>query len=238
MLTVLCLGQRFQVFRSGFLRMPALDSVSHSTSRLQSFSQPKLVCTPPNHCLDDDGLRLADGSVLAARAALDGRDYVRPDDIKQLTHPVLGHRLLLSSNTRLRGRTADDVLDEILAEVRGLDLPTCLDKGTLSDAVVAEIRAAWMEHAVLVFPDQMLTDQQQVAFSMRFGPLEEDLIDPTTFVAPRPLKAASCGNGVIIGKICHETLCKVLRRTPGLLGIRPGRQYVPSCLPGRCCGLG
>ncbi|MPZ99608.1 MAG: AAA domain-containing protein [Dehalococcoidia bacterium] len=51
-----------------------------------------------------------------AYAAIDGRDYVRPDDVKHVAHPVLGHRLLLSSNTRLRGRTSDDVLDEILLE--------------------------------------------------------------------------------------------------------------------------
>lgn len=52
-----------------------------------------------------------------AYAAIDGRDYVRPDDIKALAQPVLGHRLLLSSNTRLRGRTSDDVLSEILGTV-------------------------------------------------------------------------------------------------------------------------
>ena len=52
-----------------------------------------------------------------AFAAIDGRDYVRPDDAKRLAHPVLGHRLLLSSQTLLRGRTADDVLDEILREL-------------------------------------------------------------------------------------------------------------------------
>ncbi len=50
-----------------------------------------------------------------ALAALDGRDYVRPDDVKRLAQPVLGHRLMLSSQTRLRGRSADDVLDEILS---------------------------------------------------------------------------------------------------------------------------
>jgi MoxR-like ATPase len=50
-----------------------------------------------------------------ALAAIDGRDYVRPDDVKRLAHPVLAHRLLLSSQTRLRGRTTDDVLDEILS---------------------------------------------------------------------------------------------------------------------------
>jgi MoxR-like ATPase len=52
-----------------------------------------------------------------AYAAVDGRDYVRPDDMKRLAQPVLAHRLLLSSNTRLRGRTSDDVLDEILGAV-------------------------------------------------------------------------------------------------------------------------
>jgi MoxR-like ATPase len=52
-----------------------------------------------------------------AYAAVDGRDYVRPDDIKHLAHAVLAHRLVLSSNTRLRGRTSDDVLDEILSTV-------------------------------------------------------------------------------------------------------------------------
>ena len=52
-----------------------------------------------------------------ARAAIDGRDYVRPDDVKVLAQPVLAHRILLSSNTRLRGRSADDVLDEILRDI-------------------------------------------------------------------------------------------------------------------------
>ncbi|RLT26975.1 MAG: MoxR family ATPase [Chloroflexi bacterium] len=52
-----------------------------------------------------------------ALAAMDGRDYVRPDDVKRLAQPVLAHRLLLSSQSRLRGRTAADVLDEILHEL-------------------------------------------------------------------------------------------------------------------------
>ncbi len=52
-----------------------------------------------------------------AFAAIDGRDYVRPDDVKELAHPVLAHRLLLSSQTRLRGGSVDDVLDDILREL-------------------------------------------------------------------------------------------------------------------------
>ena len=51
-----------------------------------------------------------------ASAAIEGRDYVRPDDVKRLAPAVLGHRLMLSSQTQLRGRTADEVLDEILRE--------------------------------------------------------------------------------------------------------------------------
>lgn len=50
-------------------------------------------------------------------AAIQGRDYVRPDDVKALVHPVLSHRLQLSSASRLRGRDADEVLNEILATV-------------------------------------------------------------------------------------------------------------------------
>ncbi len=52
-----------------------------------------------------------------ALAAISGRDYVSPDDVKRLAQPVLVHRLLLTSQSRLRGRSAADVLDEILREV-------------------------------------------------------------------------------------------------------------------------
>lgn len=49
-----------------------------------------------------------------ARAALDGRDFVTPDDVKQLAESVLAHRLILTSNSRLRGRTAENIIAEIL----------------------------------------------------------------------------------------------------------------------------
>ena len=54
---------------------------------------------------------------LRALAAIEGRDYVRPDDVKRLAPAVLSHRLVLSSQTQLRGRRADDLIDEILREV-------------------------------------------------------------------------------------------------------------------------
>ncbi len=52
-----------------------------------------------------------------ALAAIENRDYVRPDDVKRLAPSVLPHRLLLSSQSQLRGRAAAEVLDEILREV-------------------------------------------------------------------------------------------------------------------------
>jgi MoxR-like ATPase len=49
-----------------------------------------------------------------AMAAVRGRDHVLPDDIQQLVGPILTHRLLLSPEAELRGRTPQSVLNEIL----------------------------------------------------------------------------------------------------------------------------
>ena len=49
-----------------------------------------------------------------ARAALDGREYVTPDDIKSLAVPVLAHRLILKPEYRLRKETPQAVVEEIL----------------------------------------------------------------------------------------------------------------------------
>jgi MoxR-like ATPase len=56
-----------------------------------------------------------------ACAALAGRDYVIPDDVKALAQPVWRHRLLLRPESALRGRTAAAVLDAVIAETT-LDL--------------------------------------------------------------------------------------------------------------------
>jgi MoxR-like ATPase len=52
-----------------------------------------------------------------ARAALAGRAYVLPDDIQALLEPVLAHRLVLATYSTLRGKTAADVLAEVIADV-------------------------------------------------------------------------------------------------------------------------
>jgi MoxR-like ATPase len=52
-----------------------------------------------------------------ALAALRGRTYVLPDDIKSLVTPVLAHRLILRDEDRLRGETQEHLLEEILGKV-------------------------------------------------------------------------------------------------------------------------
>jgi MoxR-like ATPase len=49
-----------------------------------------------------------------AWAAMQGRDFVVPDDIKSLAVPVLAHRLIASLEARLRGRDAASIVDGIL----------------------------------------------------------------------------------------------------------------------------
>ena len=45
----------------------------------------------------------------------------------------------------------------------------------LDDEAFAAIEEAWHAHAVLIFPDQHLSEEEQVDFSQRFGPLERSL---------------------------------------------------------------
>jgi len=53
-----------------------------------------------------------------ALAAISGRDFVLPDDIKRMAPAVLGHRLILKPESRLRKQTAVAVINDIVAEVR------------------------------------------------------------------------------------------------------------------------
>ena len=52
-----------------------------------------------------------------ARAAIMGRDYVTPDDVKELCVPILNHRLGLKPEAELEGLTSTAVINRILAEV-------------------------------------------------------------------------------------------------------------------------
>ena len=52
-----------------------------------------------------------------ARAALDGRDYVIPDDVQALALPALRHRVILSPAAEIEGRRAPDVVAGLIAQV-------------------------------------------------------------------------------------------------------------------------
>jgi len=59
------------------------------------------------------------------------------------------------------------VRGDFVARVGGIDLSKPLDDGGF-----AQVRDAFNHYAVLVFPEQRISDDQQIAFSERFGPLE------------------------------------------------------------------
>jgi taurine dioxygenase len=62
------------------------------------------------------------------------------------------------------------------ATVRGVNLST-----DLSTETVLQIRSAWLEHHVLAFPDQSMTDDDLERFTLHFGPFGDD-----PYIAPIP----------------------------------------------------
>ncbi len=51
---------------------------------------------------------------MRANAALNGRDFALPDDVKRLALPLIRHRIVLAPNAEIDGITSDRVLSEIL----------------------------------------------------------------------------------------------------------------------------
>ncbi|GAB2511602.1 MoxR family ATPase [Pseudoxanthomonas sangjuensis] len=52
-----------------------------------------------------------------AQAVLSGRDFVVPDDVREVARPALRHRISLSPELQIEGQDADDVLQALLAKV-------------------------------------------------------------------------------------------------------------------------
>jgi len=52
-----------------------------------------------------------------ARALLDGRDFVTPDDVKALAYATLGHRIIISPASRVKNVSAKDVVEQTLDRV-------------------------------------------------------------------------------------------------------------------------
>jgi MoxR-like ATPase len=56
--------------------------------------------------------------VIKTWAVADGREHVVPEDVAELAHPVLGHRLILDGEAQFRGVEVDQVIDQLLDRVR------------------------------------------------------------------------------------------------------------------------
>ncbi len=55
-----------------------------------------------------------------AMAAINGRDFVTPDDIKKVAYPILGHRIILTPEREMEGITTEKVVQQI---VEGIEVP-------------------------------------------------------------------------------------------------------------------
>lgn len=55
-----------------------------------------------------------------ALAAINGRDFITPDDIKRVAHPILGHRIILTPEREMEGLTAEHVVKQI---IEGIEIP-------------------------------------------------------------------------------------------------------------------
>jgi MoxR-like ATPase len=54
-------------------------------------------------------------------AALKGREYVVPDDVKSLVHPILEHRIILTSRSYLKQQSVKEVLNDV---IKSVEVPT------------------------------------------------------------------------------------------------------------------
>jgi MoxR-like ATPase len=52
-----------------------------------------------------------------ATAAMKGRDFVTPDDVREIVYPALRHRILLTPEKEMEGKTTDDIIKTILERV-------------------------------------------------------------------------------------------------------------------------
>jgi MoxR-like ATPase len=52
-----------------------------------------------------------------ARAIIEGRDYVLPDDVKRLVYPALAHRIILNAQSRVKGVTTQQVIQDCIDRI-------------------------------------------------------------------------------------------------------------------------
>ena len=85
---------------------------------------------------------------------------------------------------------------------------------TIDDATFRDLYATWLKYALLIFPDQHLRRDEQIAFAKRFGNLEFE------FAPISNVKA----DGTLINETDHSDLLKILQ---GNMGWHCDSTYMP-----------
>jgi len=112
-------GEQIQAFQRVVRQVPIAEEVVRYAVRLAAASRPQTENAPDfiNEWISwGAGLRAAQNLVLGgkARALMDGRTHVVPDDIRTLAKPVLRHRILINYRAEAEGITVESVVDKLL----------------------------------------------------------------------------------------------------------------------------
>ena len=101
------------------------------------------------------------------------------------------------------------------AELRGVTRPDV----AAGDAAYTAVRAAFEEHSVLVFRDQDVTDEAQLAFSRRFGPLEVTKVGSEGTGTHLVILKTLDENGKVVPED-HRLACATRRTSSGMPTVR------------------
>ncbi len=112
-------GAQIQAFQAVVRQVPIAEEVVRHAVKLAAASRPRTDAAPEfiNEWISwGAGLRAAQYLVLGAkaRALLDGRTHVSPEDIDALAKPVLRHRILVNYRAEAEGVTVDSVINKLL----------------------------------------------------------------------------------------------------------------------------
>jgi MoxR-like ATPase len=112
-------GEDLVQFQSVVRKVPIAQDVVRYAVRLAAASRPG--SDNPRAFINDwvtwgAGLRASQYLVLGAkaRALLDGRTYVKYEDIRALAHPVLRHRILINYRAEAEGMVVEDLVDRVI----------------------------------------------------------------------------------------------------------------------------
>lgn len=124
-------GQRPRIQRPGDLKVSSVVDKPELTAALDIVRQVRLVddivdyivrlvrATRDNSALESGASPRAAvmlANAARARAALHGRDYAIPDDVKALAASVLRHRIMLSPTAEIEGRQVEDIVADLIAQ--------------------------------------------------------------------------------------------------------------------------